>query len=699
MAMATRSVRRELPNQLTSLLRFGVVGDCSDGQLVQRFLSARDGADQAAFTALVVRHGPMVFSVCREVLDNACDAEDAFQATFLVLARKAASVRKLDSLASWLHRVAVRVAIHGKAEAARRRLNERRLAVMKAVQLAREDDAVDGCRELHEEIALLPEHYRQPVVLHYLEGLTTEEAAMRIGCPLGTVLSRLSRARERLRGRLERRGLTPSKASLMLALTPRTWDCVATGLLNSTVQAAFGFAGRRASEAGMASASAIGLAKGVLHTMSISKLKILATTTLVCGLACGGALTFAQIGGLGSQPRDRSSATPEQREAELDRSMNKLQFELDESVRRNADIQKALQEVRAELEHLRAGKQASLATKVASRRGPAIHANSAQAVSRLAEALKGHPVTPRTFKPYFAQIYMMDLVEGRLTIIAAEPAPDLNHCGMAKWSHDGSRILFQAGTMRDWPRGRIWAIDVREGRPSYTDLGDGNDPTFSPDGWSIAFLLHASVEAGMGGSVMMMRADGSARHHVTSFGSPFWSPFGRELLINSYSLPTRSTMFNLETKKGRAIEVPDHQIFSWPSWVGPGTVVTALAPKEKYEGDSIALLDVREPAEAKILEVLWKRDSDLNVIPRWPVFRPGTNQCFFEGVEPREEGGPPERRALYSLERGESQRAKPMGLTGHEHIPGSTGTGLGSLSFSPDGRYLLIDANGPLLLK
>ena len=156
-------------------------------------------------------------------------------------------------------------------------------------------------------------------------------------------------------------------------------------------------------------------------------------------------------------------------------------------------------------------------------------------------------------------------------------------------------------------------------------------------------------------------------------------------------------MFNLKTRKGRVIEVPDHQVFSWPSWVGPRTVVTALAPKETSEGDSIVLLDVSEPAEAKILEVLWKRDADLDVVPRWPVFRPGTNQLFFEGVVPKKEGGPPERRALYSLLRGESLRAKPMGLVGHEHIPGSTGTGLGSLSFSPDGRYLLIDANGPLL--
>ena len=377
--------------------------------------------------------------------------------------------------------------------------------------------------------------------------------------------------------------------------------------------------------------------------------------------------------------------------------MNKLQFELDESVRRNNELQKTLQDIRAELEALRGGQPPPPITKAVSRLAPAIHADSAQGVSRLAEALKRHPVTPSEFAPYFSQIYMMDLVEGGMTIIAAEPARGLNYCGMAKWSHDGSRILFLASRIGDWPRGRIWAIEVRDGRPAYTDLGEGNDPTFSPDGKSIAFLLHASVEAGMGGAVMMMRADGSGRDHLTEFGSPLWSPFGRELLINSYSLPTKPEIFNLETKKGRVIEVPDHQVFSWPSWVGPRTVVTALAPKETYEGDSIVLLDVSEPAEAKILEVLWKRDADLDVVPRWPVFRPGTNQCFFEGVVPKKEGGPPERRALYSLLRGESLRAKPLGLVGHEHIPGSTGTGLGSLSFSPDGRYLLIDANGPLL--
>jgi RNA polymerase sigma factor (sigma-70 family) len=695
--MASRSVCQELPNQLATLLRFGVVGELSDGQLVQRFLTARDGADQVAFTALVERHGPMVLGVCREVVGNAQDAQDCFQATFLVLARKAASVRKANSLASWLHKVARRVSIQAKAEAARRGAYERRSAVMKAMQVERQEGPLERWPELHEAIARLPERYREPVVLCYLEGFTTEEASLRIGCPQGTILSRLSRARDRLRGQLERCNLASPTTLLTTGLKHRPLESLPAGWLDTTVRAAIGFAGRQTTEAGLASASATTLAKGVLHTMAISKLKILGTTALFCGLACGGALTFAQIGAFGGQPPGRSDATPEQRQAVLDRSMNKLQFELDESNRRNNELQKALQDIRAELEALRGVQPPLPITKAVSRLAPAIHADSAQGVSRLAEALKSHPVTPREFAPYFGQVYMMDLVEGGTTIIAAEPAEGFNSCGMAKWSHDGSRILFLASRMGDWPRGQLWAIDVRDGKPAYTELGEGNDPSFSPDNKSIAFLLHASVEAGMGGAVMMMRADGSGRHRLTESGSPFWSPFDGELLINSYTLPSKSEIFNLKTKKGRVIEVPDHQVFSWPSWVGPRTVVTALAPKETSEGDSIVLLDVSEPAQAKILEVLWKRDADLDVVPRWPVFRPGTNQLFFEGVVTKKEGGPPERRALYSLLRGESLRAKPFGLVGHDSIPGSTGTGLGSLSFSPDGRYLLIDANGPLL--
>src|SRR5271166_5872112 len=152
-AMASGSAGSGLRNQLNILFGFGVVGDLSDGQLVQRFLTARDGADQAAFTALVERHGPMVLGVCREVLGNSHDAQDAFQATFLVLARKAGSVRKADSVSSWLHGVALRVAMRARAGAARRRVYERRSATLKAAELGRQVGSHEWWPELHEEIA------------------------------------------------------------------------------------------------------------------------------------------------------------------------------------------------------------------------------------------------------------------------------------------------------------------------------------------------------------------------------------------------------------------------------------------------------------------------------------------------------------------------------------------------------------------
>ena len=186
----------------------------------------------------------MVLGVCRKVLGNAQDAEDAFQATFLVLARKAGSVRKADSLAGWLHRVARRVALQAKAEAARRRVYERRSAVMKAERLERQEGSPEGWPELHEAIARLPERYREPVVLCYLEGFTTEEASLRLGCPQGTILSRLSRARERLRGQLERCSLASPMALLTTELKHRPMEALPAALLDTTVRAAIGFAGR-----------------------------------------------------------------------------------------------------------------------------------------------------------------------------------------------------------------------------------------------------------------------------------------------------------------------------------------------------------------------------------------------------------------------------------------------------------------------
>ncbi len=183
--MASKSASAGVRNHLGTIFQFGVVGDLSDGQLLQRFLAGRDDAEQAAFAALVERHGPMVLGVCRQVLGNSHDAEDAFQATFLVMARQAHSLRNAESLASWLHGIAPPGCDARKADDARRNLHERRCAIMKAED---SESAVVGCEpcpELHEEIARLPVRYREPIVLCYLEGLTSAQAAARIGCARG----------------------------------------------------------------------------------------------------------------------------------------------------------------------------------------------------------------------------------------------------------------------------------------------------------------------------------------------------------------------------------------------------------------------------------------------------------------------------------------------------------------------------------
>jgi len=453
-----------------------------------------------------------------------------------------------------------------------------------------------------------------------------------------------------------------------MEVLPATW-------LDTTVRAAFGFARAHATEAAAATATATTLAKGVLYAMTISKLKIMGAMVLACGFACGGVQTFGQLGRPSERPR-QGGAVPDADEpqAALTRSVDKLQSELDETARRTTGMQKVLQDIRTDLKALRANRLAGRPMT-----------EYAQAAGRLADALKRHPARLGADVGWGYQVYMLDLVEGGTTLVADEPLPGQFCSGIPRWSHDGTRIVFDT-TGGEWPRARLMAIEVRENRPIFTKLGAGNNPTFSPDDTQIAFLLHAGNEAGAGGGVWMMRADGSGRHHVADFGAPFWSPDGRELLINSYTLPTKSTVHNLETKHEAVVRVAGHQIFSWPSWAGPGMVVSALAPAEKYEGDSIVLLDVRKPAEAKITEVLWKRSEDLNVTPRWPIYQPDTGDCFFVGEEPS-------KRRLYSLRRGESLRARQMGVVEHQR-PGQHQQ-LAGLSFSPDGRYLLFEANRP----
>lgn len=219
----------------------------TDGELLVHYV---DGQDASAFRVLVSRYGGVVHRICREVLRDAHEAEDAFQATFLVLARRAPEIRDPEALGGWLRGVAYRVAIRSRRQAARRRAVESARAERSPDDLAsRPQTPSFETRDLvGDELERLPEEYRRPIVLCYLDGLTHQEAARRLDWPVGTVKVRLVRGRRLLRERLERRGVALGAALLALLSTARRAQAVTTPLIESTTRAmSMAAAGRRAS--------------------------------------------------------------------------------------------------------------------------------------------------------------------------------------------------------------------------------------------------------------------------------------------------------------------------------------------------------------------------------------------------------------------------------------------------------------------
>jgi len=300
--------RRPLGDVLRRLVGAERPAELTDAHLLERFTA---GGDEDAFAALVRRHAPMVLGVCRRVLHDDHEAEDACQVTFLVLARKAGSVRKRGSAASWLYGVALRVAGKVRTSALRRQAREARAA--EAPKPAANAEAM--WRELQvlldEELRRLPESYRAPLVLCYLEGLSQEEAAQQLGWGRIVLKGRLARGKEVLRKRLARRGLALPVGLFIPVLAPEVVRAaVSVSLQESTVQAA----GRLASNAslqGLVSPQAQSLLEGVLRAMFISKLKIAAGVVLPLLLLVGGVgLMSSEAAPLADPPHSEAAADP-----------------------------------------------------------------------------------------------------------------------------------------------------------------------------------------------------------------------------------------------------------------------------------------------------------------------------------------------------------------------------------------------------
>jgi RNA polymerase sigma factor (sigma-70 family) len=284
--------RSSLLEFIHKLCRTGVLqegAEKTDGQLLEDFISRHD---EAALAALVWRHGPMVWGVCRRVLRNHHDAEDAFQATFLVLVRRAASIVSRELVANWLYGVARQTALKARATAAKRRGREKQVAEMPEPAVAEQDDWSDLQPLLDEELSRLPDKYRAVLVLCDLEGKTRNEASRYLGCPEGTVAGRLARARMMLAKRLSQRGVALPSGALAVVLMEKVASAgVSSSLAVSTIKLATLVAAGQTVAQGVISVKVAALTEGVLKAMLVSKLKFVTGVLLV--LACVGGSVVA----------------------------------------------------------------------------------------------------------------------------------------------------------------------------------------------------------------------------------------------------------------------------------------------------------------------------------------------------------------------------------------------------------------------
>ncbi len=300
-----------------TLFQVGTLSGLSDGQLIERFADAPQGAGELAFSILVERHGPMVLGVCRRLLGDVNDAEDAFQATFMILARKARTLRRPELVGSWLHGVARKAAWKAKVRRDRVRHREGSNPIdLKTVESIhsepRDDDYHESFEILHQEIASLPDRYRIPIILCDLEGSKHEEVARRMGCAVGTLSSRLSRGRTILKNRLIRRGFAPGSAVIAQATASTIVNAhVSSFLMTNTVRAASTTAATRCLSSVALKASAAALTQEMFKAMLISKITmtwVVFTSTL--GIVAGVGAMAAHQGAKRDQAKpavDRSA--------------------------------------------------------------------------------------------------------------------------------------------------------------------------------------------------------------------------------------------------------------------------------------------------------------------------------------------------------------------------------------------------------
>jgi RNA polymerase sigma factor (sigma-70 family) len=498
--MATDSVGQVIQSLRQAMLRHDGAG-LTDGQLLDVFIERRE---EAAFAALVRRHGPMVWGVCLRVLRNHHDAEDAFQATFLVLVRKAASIRPREMVANWLYGVARQTALKARATINKRRMREKQGAEIPEPATAEQDCWNDLRHLLDQELSRLPDKYRVAVVLCDLECKTRKEVARQLGLPEGTVASRLATARTMLAKRLARHGLGMGAGSLAAALSEKAAPaCMPVSVVNSTIDAARLFVLGQATTSGMISAKVTALTNGVLRIMFLKTLKTLTAGALLLSMAT---ITSTMVAGgksdAPSEPAVNAAEEPQEEAGKADPSKAKPAED-------NA-VQNELQKL-----------QGTWLLVSAEENGSSVPQEKIKKME-LTLTIKNDRFTLKT-------------VDGREMHTLAASGRELltlkSHTDAVLsvfWSQDGKRLITGSadGTAKVWETASGRELLALKGHPGAVMSG-----SWSPDG---RFLATGSAD----GTVMVWDAASgrellSLKGHVCKVRSITWSPDGKFLATGS----------------------------------------------------------------------------------------------------------------------------------------------------------------------
>jgi RNA polymerase sigma factor (sigma-70 family) len=323
--------------------------DLTDRQLLARFIGQRD---EAAFAALVNRHGPMVLGVCRRLLGNVHDADDAFQATFIILVHKAASLKSCELVGNWLYGVAYNTALAARAKRGRRRSKEKQVLGMTEPATTQPDDWSDLRPLLDQELSQLADSYREAIVLCDLEGKSRKQAARELAIPESTFSGRLTTGRRQLAKRLVRHRITLSVGALATVLSQRAVSaCVPMPLVASTVKAATTVAAGSATAA-VVSASVVALTEGVMRTMFLTKVKT--ASALVTGFLLASGVVV--VGLTPSAPLAAQAGNSKEKPAPIEEAINAQDADEVAKLRReNELLKKEIELLKKEIEVLKKG--------------------------------------------------------------------------------------------------------------------------------------------------------------------------------------------------------------------------------------------------------------------------------------------------------------------------------------------------------